>query len=156
MNSAAVVSAPPAANGVNYVSFDLAGSVSISHYKSFINVGTGTIGFGIYDSTCTLVSGTTATVAAPGNASVKASMASPVTLAAGQYFVAWTSTVATDRIYGAVGDYYGSVMNAGEGASTSLAFAGSNASASGVVPATCGTRTANIGSFPPAHIWGGR
>jgi hypothetical protein len=132
------------ANRVYYFQFNVPSpGITFTKYKSFAVVGAGTIGFGVMNSSCSLISGTTATATAPGAAPFAATPAAPVTLTAGTYFMAITYTASSDNLYASVGDdYYGSVADAGDASSSSSLFRGSNTSTSGVVPGSCGTRTA--------------
>ena len=150
MNSGGLGPAVIAANRVYYWQFNLTHSITFTNYKSYANVGTGINGFAVMNSACTLIAGTTATASAPGANPFKATPASPVTLQAGTYFMAWTGDTTTDKLFGTYSDgYYGTVADAGDAATSSSFFYGSNASVSGVVPSTCGaTRTAIQATVP--------
>jgi len=142
MNTSAGITALGATDRVNYFPFQITHPVTVRNYKSYTQTNTGTLGFGIMDSGCNLVAGTTATVTALGaNIAFRAQMAAPVTLQPGKYWLAYTGTASGDGVYSAYALFNNSILNAGESAATLQQFYGSNASASGVMPSACGTRT---------------
>jgi hypothetical protein len=154
MNSAGGAATIGANNRVNYFPFMVARPTIVRNYKSYTNVSVGTFGFGIMDSSCNLVSGTTATATAAANVGIRARMSASVTLDPGKYWVAYTGTLSTDGMYAAFEQFANDVRNAGETAPTFQQFYGSNASSAGVVPSSCGTRTTTTtvnGSSPV--IW---
>jgi hypothetical protein len=152
MNSASGISATGANNRVNYYPFIVEHPMIVRRYKVHMNTGVGTTGIGIYTASCNIVAGTKATVTAPGSFTPAAlTMAADVTLQPGQYYVGWTSTASSDGMYRMVGDFMPDNLNFGESGDTLRVFYGSNDSVSGVVPDSCGTRTATLsGSAPPS------
>jgi hypothetical protein len=137
---------------VRYWAFNITVPTIVRNYKFATGTTAPTIvGFGLYTSTCDLVAGTTATESVAAFTNARARMSASVTLQPGLYYLAVTGS-ATGDLFGDSSQGDGALINAGEGASTFVAFAGSNSSSAGVTPPTCGTRTSYTGTSKPA-VW---
>jgi hypothetical protein len=146
------------ANRVHYYEFIVPypGMVvsALGIYTNFAAGDQGAMAWGIYSSTCTLLANST-TFTGTGNQNPREFTFTPVTLAPGKYFVAFTSDITTTQFYGAMtGQYAPELMQSD---AVNHVFYGSNLSTTtaGVttLPATCGTKTApaeyvNVHSFP--------
>lgn len=140
-----------AANQIVYYWFYQFLPVTFSTYKFRTGTGTATFGFAITDLNCQVISGSTGTVVSPGTDNFGTiTLGSPLTLPAGEYYMAWTANAANQEIWSAGGQDWNGTFSIG---GVAAFFYNTTSSSSGVIPnasgGTCGSRTAiNVNGVP--------
>jgi len=133
------------ANRVQFYSLTIPTARLITSLRAILQNGIGHTAWGIYNSACNLVAASVTRPPIITNAHIIWTFPN-VTVPAGDYYLAFTSTHTGDKIFAVHEDYVGYIANVGLSSPNLAYFFGNSASGSTTLtfPATCGVQTAMV------------